>query len=80
MTFFLDIRSLEAGAATAANIYKTWNPVAEDYGLVKQENITNTTDGAHAMVGKHNSLEQKIKATNDRVVNMHCWFLRCRWI
>ena len=71
-TFFLDIRPLDAGAATAANIYKTWKQVAEDDGLVEQENIANATDGAHAMVGEHNSLGQKIKAANDRIVNMHC--------
>ena len=71
-TFFLDIRPLDTGGATAINIYNTWKQVADDYGLVEQQNIANATDGAHAMVGEHNSLGQKIKAANDRVVNMHC--------
>ena len=61
-TIFLDIRPLDTGGAMATNIYKTWKQVADDYSLVEQ-NIANATDRAHTMVGAHNSLGQKMKAT-----------------
>ena len=52
------IYRLDTGYAKATNIYK--------------ETIANATDEAHAMVGAYNSLGQKIKATNDQVMNMQC--------
>ena len=38
--------------------------MADDYSLDVQENIVNAIDGAHAMVGAHNSPGQKIEAAN----------------
>ena len=62
-TIFLDIRPLDTGGTMVTNIYKTWMQVADDYSLVEQENNANATARAHTMVGAHNSLGQKIKAT-----------------
>ena len=58
-TFFLDIRLLDTGCATATNICKTLKLVADNYSLDVQENIANATDGAHAMVGSHNWLDRR---------------------
>ena len=46
--------------------------MANDYSLDVQKNVANEIDGTHAMIRALNSLGQKIRATNERVVNRHC--------
>ena len=59
-TAFLYIRQIGAGGATAANLFRLWNEVANDYSLDINQHVAIACVGAAAMIGCRNSLSQKL--------------------
>ena len=71
-TAFLDIHRIDARGATAANLFRLWNEVAADYGLDVGKHVAIACDGAAAMIGRRNSLSQKVTAQNPITYTVHC--------
>ena len=69
---FLDIRRIDANGATANNLYKYWKDVADIYGLDQEKHIAMSVDGCAAMLGKNNSLSQRIQLDNPCMLPVHC--------
>ena len=63
---------IDARGATAANLFRLWNEVAADYGLDVGKHVAIACDGAAAMIGRRNSLSQKVTAQNPITYTVHC--------
>ena len=72
-TKFLDIRAVDARGATASNLFRLWKEVASDCKLDKSKHVAMACDGAAAMLGRNNSLSQKIKEENPSTYIVHCY-------
>ena len=72
-TAFLDICKVDARGATAANLFRLWNEVANDYGLDVNKHVAIACDGAAAMIGRRNSLSQKVTEQNPITYTVHCY-------
>ena len=70
---FLDIRRIDANGATAKNLYKYWQDVADIYSLDQEKHIAMSVDGCAAMLGKNNSLTQRIQLANPYMLPVHCY-------
>ena len=68
---FLDIRHIDANGATTNNLYKYWQDVADIYSL--DQHIAMSVDGSAAMLGKNNSLTQRIQLANPYMLPVHCY-------
>ena len=69
----LDIRRIDANGATANNLYKYWKDVADIYGVDQEKHIAMSVDGCAAMLGKNNSLTQRIQLDNPCMLPVHCY-------
>ena len=72
-TAFLDIHPIDARGATAANLFRLRNEVAADYDLDVSKHVAIACDGAAAMIGRRNSLSQKVTAQNPITYTVHCY-------
>ena len=71
-TAFLDIRHIDACGAPAANLFRLWNEVACDYDLDVRKHVAFACDGAAAMIGRCNSLSQKLTEQCPATYTVHC--------
>ena len=68
----MDICQIDTRGATAANLFRLWNEVANDYVLDVNEHVAIAFDGAAAMIGCRNSQSQKVTEQNPITYAMHC--------
>ena len=71
-TAFLDIRHIDACGPTAANLFRLWNEVACDYDLDVSKHVAFACNGAAAMIGRCNSLSQKLTEQCPAIYTVHC--------
>ena len=62
-TAFINIRRVDACGAIAANLFRLWNDAA-DYDLDVRKHVVFARDGATAIIGRRNSLSQKLTHTH----------------
>jgi len=71
-TKFVDIRPINEDGATAENLFRYWNAVNNDLDLCPETHVGLACDGAAAMMGKHNSLSQKVINEFPSTTAIHC--------
>ena len=72
LTRFLDTRRVNADGANARNLHRIWNEVVLENQLDMINHVGLSCDGAAVMLGKKNSLAEKIKAVAPSTIVTNC--------
>ena len=72
LTRFLDTRRVDADGANARNLHRIWNEVVLENQLDMINHVGLSCDGAAVMLGKKNSLAEKIKAVAPSTIVTNC--------